>query len=170
MTLTGRLVDPPPGARKVPGHKLWLTRDGTPYGPYGMKSPGDGRSPTVNTVDDRGRERKMSLAQVMAMTWLPPKPPGSKLAHLDGNPANNRASNLAWVPKLTNREKREAWKGRALPKMLADRSDPRHGTRTGYAIGCRCTECRNAARVYEMTLATRKTIRELEDLCRRRAR
>ena len=124
----------------------------------------------MSATDEAGREFHVSVAQMMALAWLPPKPSRSKLAHLDGDQMNNSASNLSWVPNLTAAEKHRAWKERNLPKMAANPNDPRHGTRTGYAIGCRCRECRNAARLYTRELETRKTIREVEGLCARKAR
>lgn len=33
-------------------------------------------------------------------------------------------------------------------EMLADPSDPRHGTTNGYGVGCRCDRCRAAMRAY----------------------
>lgn len=170
MVITGRLVEPPPSARKVPSFKLWMEEDGTPHGPYGpkkLKPNSRFNAPTIYARDDAGREFTVSVAQMVARAWLPPKPEGSKLVHLNGDLRDNRASNLAWVPNMTNGEKCRAYKDRNLPKLQADPNDPRHGTRTGYAIGCRCTRCRNAAMVYGRMLETRKTIKEVEGCANR---
>ena len=170
MTLTGRLVEPPPGARKVPSFKLWVTEDGTAYGPYGKRAVSDAPSPTLSAVDDTGREFSVSLAQMVARAWLPPKPPRSKLVHLDGNRRNNAASNLAWKENKTNAQRCADWKRNALSQLQRDPADPRHGTRTGWRAGCKCTRCRNAGAAYRRILETRKTIREMEELCRTIAR
>lgn len=47
--------------------------------------------------------RKRWLVHVLvAQAFLPPKPEGQEVRHLDGNPANNHASNLAWGTRLDN--------------------------------------------------------------------
>ena len=98
MVFRSRIVDPPPGSRKVPRFKLWLTADGTPYGPYGRKSARTSnkasKALTISATDEAGREFNVSLAQMMALAWLPPRPPNAKLVHLDGDLANNAAANL----------------------------------------------------------------------------
>lgn len=164
MVLTGRLVEPPQGSRKVPKFKLWMTEDGTPYGPYGKKAT---RSESVSGVmtmtvtDEAGRGFHVSVAQMMALAWLPPKLPNSKLVHLDGDQANNAASNLAWVPNLTNSEKRRRWQQKTMSKMEGDPNHPMHGTRTGYQVGCRCQRCRAARKVDDRKRKVRGLIREL---------
>lgn len=173
MKLTGRLVEPPPGARKVPGFKLWMTEDGIPYGPYGKKATrarAGSRAATAFAIDEAGRGFHVSVAQMTARAWLPPKPPASHLVHLNGDVSDNRASNLAWVPNLTNGEKCRRWQERALAKMEADPGHPMHGTYTGYQAGCRCPRCANARRAQARIHETKKTIREMEGLCARTAR
>lgn len=165
MTLTGRLVEPPPGARKVQNFKLWMEEDGTPHGPYGPKATmtcGSSASPTMSATDEVGREFHVSVAQMVARAWLPPKPPKSKLVHLNGDPADNRASNLAWVPNKTNAQRCRSWKEKALAELKADPSHPRHGTMTGWRAGCKCQRCTAMGMAYRRILETRKTMREVE--------
>ena len=168
-----RWVEPPEGARKVPNFRLWAERDGTMHGPYGpkkLRTNANSAAINVSAVDDAGREFNVSVAQMVARAWLPPRPPNSKLVHLDGDQSNNSAANLAWAPKQTNGEKCQRWKARYLPSLQADPHDPRHGTRTGYAIGCRCKECRNAAMIYARTLETKKTIKKVEECLKKQGR
>jgi len=45
--------------------------------------------------------------QLVALAFHGPRPAGKEVAHLDGNTANNRSSNLAWcTPKENNGHKR----------------------------------------------------------------
>lgn len=46
-------------------------------------------------------------------------------------------------------EYRKAKQFKQFKELLADPDDPRHGTKTGYAYGCRCEECRKANSDYE---------------------
>ena len=165
MVPTGRLVEPPPSARKVPSFKLWAEPDGTLHGPYGPKKVRAAGAPTVNAVDATGREFHVSVAQMVARAWLPPRPPGSKLVHLDGDPLNNAASNLAWEPNLTSSERSGRSRAKVRSELAGSPMDPRHGTRSGYQAGCRCARCRAWKRLYACKLETRKAIREVERVC-----
>ena len=153
----------------MPNFQLWIEEDGTAHGPYGKKrmrcSSKTSKALTMWATDDAGQGFTVSVAQMVARAWLPPRPPNAKLVHLDGDLQNNAASNLAWVAKVSCAEKHRRYCARSLPKLQADPDDPRHGTRTGYAIGCRCRACRNAAMVHRRILITEKTIREAEALC-----
>ena len=157
----------PPSARKVPGMKAWMTEDGTPYGATGEvlsnRAHRRHKAMYVTATKDGGSGRATrSIARMMAETWMPPQPPDTKLAHLDGDSLNSSASNLAWVPVLTDAQIRERQYAKALAEMEADPSDPRHGTKAGYTYGCRCGPCTRAARVAKLLTATRKTMREVE--------
>lgn len=171
--MTGTKAAPPPSARKVPGLKCWMTEDGTPYGATGEPQSNrvhrrHGSHYTTVTMDEPqgGKKRRtMSIAQMMAQTWMPPKPPGTRLAHLDGDLSNNAASNLAWVQVYTSKQIKERQYAKALAQMRADPCDRRHGTKFGYTAGCRCPACTRAVRVAKVMTETRKAIREVERIC-----
>lgn len=55
----------------------------------------------------------------------------------------------AYMQAIRDHERKRymvAWKRKNLAAMQADPMDRRHGTRSGYSIGCRCARCRMAAR------------------------
>lgn len=166
--MTGKREGPPLGSRKVPGVKAWTTEDGMIYGadfkPLSNRSKRREKSHyTTATMDEpkgKKKRRTMSIAQMMAQTWLPPQPPNTKLVHLDGDTMNNAASNLAWKPIDTDKQMRERYYAKALLEMK-DPNDRRHGTKAGYTIGCRCQRCLNATRVQKAATATRKMLRAL---------
>lgn len=180
MTKRKRPKLPPPGLRKVPGAKVWMDEAGQPWGRFGKLTPhlrpgghAMGKTPAVSFMLD-GPGRRMTSATVprlMAATWMPPKPaPDAQIEHLDGDPCNNAASNLAWrVPNGAER-RRADWREALLAKMRADPSDPHHGTKVGYDAGCRCRRCFAAQKVKKLEYATRKTIAEVEEACGTTAR
>lgn len=43
-----------------------------------------------------------TIHQLVTEAFVGPRPTGSEVRHLDGNPANNRASNLAWGTRREN--------------------------------------------------------------------
>ena len=148
--------------------------DGTPYGATGEPQTyrahrrHSAHYTTVTMDEPQGgkKRRTMSIARMMAQTWMPPQPPGTKLVHLDGDLSNNAASNLAWAPIDTEKRIRERQYAKALAEMVADPGDRRHGTKYGYTAGCRCPACTRAARVAKCMTRTRKAIKEVERACR----
>lgn len=152
----------------MPRFKLWMTEDGIPHGPYGKKATrACNGSVVLSATDEANIEHHVSLAQMMALAWLPPRPPNSKLVHLDGDMANNSASNLSWAPKKTHAQRHADWKRKLAAQLARDPNHPRHGTMTGWRAGCKCTECANAGKAYWRRLETMKTIREVERICGR---
>lgn len=159
---------PPAGARKVPGLKAWVTEEGMVYGPYGLKqSRIEKGSPTVRVMREDGGKSNTTVARLVATVWVEPYK-GISLAHLDGDPENNSASNLVW--RVTRADTQKAWNARVLEAMQADAGHRTHGTPTGYNVGCRCDMCRAAEKVEHMKRVTRKTIREVERICGKTAR
>lgn len=61
----------------------------------------------------------ITRARAVADAWLEPRPPGALLRHLDGNPLNDRASNLAWGTTLDNHHDAVAH-GTVTLKLTAD--------------------------------------------------
>jgi hypothetical protein len=165
-------IAPPADARKVPGLKAWVTEEGRVNGPYWelKQEAGTNRSMCVTVADDHGRQRKRSVAQMVASVYLPPKPPDSHLVHLNGDLSDNRAANLAWAANLTWAEKQRRWARNELERIRDDPDHPHHGTMTGYQAGCRCQRCRNAKRLQKRRVATIHTIREVERICGTTAR
>lgn len=165
--------EPPEGAKKVPGMMVWVTEDGTAYGVLGKLTPhlrGRGKSPCLSYMTDEGREKMGSstVAHLMAVTWMPPKPtPDAQVEHLDGNPWNNAASNLAWRVPMGAEARRARYKERLIAAMTADPHDRHHGTKGGYDAGCRCQRCRNVSKLTIRRYQTEKTIKEVEDACGR---
>jgi hypothetical protein len=49
-----------------------------------------------------GTRRDRDIHQLVLLTFVGPCPPGHEGAHLDGNPRNNRLSNLAWATHAEN--------------------------------------------------------------------
>ena len=166
--MTGKRVGPPPSARKVPGLKVWMTEDGRAFGPYWeLKAKFQkGNAVCVGCRTEDGRDVGRGVAKLMAQTWMPPKPPDSKLVHLDGDWSNNAAANLAWAPKKTNNERVRGWKSRTRAAMEADPNHPFHGKMSGWRAGCPCDACRNVGMLYRRRLDTRKTIEEVEECAR----
>lgn len=155
---------PPRGARKVPGFDVWMTEAGEPF-------RGDGRPIAVsvnrgglqaNCPKDSGGRTTKSLATLMSSTWMPPRPEGCHVVHLDGDALNYDASNLAWAPPKSLAELRRRWAARKLAEMSADPGHPAHGTRLGYNAGCRCELCRRRMRVLNREKQTMKRIEEIE--------
>ena len=53
-------------------------------------------------VTDGTNSRLMPVHQMVARAFLGPQPEGLEVAHLDGNPRNNRVGNLAYVTHAEN--------------------------------------------------------------------
>ncbi len=64
-------------------------------------APNQGGYPMVS-LSKGGRGRSMLLHRLVATAFIGPCPEGLECAHLDGNRANARASNLKWVTHSEN--------------------------------------------------------------------
>lgn len=71
-------------------------RAGRSLSPYLMKG-----YPAVSLHGDGGRKIRR-VHSIVAEAFHGPCPEGHQCAHLDGNPRNNSASNLAWVTQAEN--------------------------------------------------------------------
>lgn len=54
------------------------------------------------TLHSPGKSKTMSVHVLVLMTFHGPRPQGMEASHLDGDPFNNHASNLAWESKRAN--------------------------------------------------------------------
>lgn len=59
---------------------------------------------------ENGRRISMGFHVLVCEAFHGPRPTGFQVAHLDGNPANNRADNLAWVTPKENAKHRRLHK------------------------------------------------------------
>jgi hypothetical protein len=68
----------------------------------------------------KGSSRISKVHRLVAESFLPPQPfPGAIVRHLDGNPANNAADNLAWGTQAENRVDRIRTLGRGgVPPVI----------------------------------------------------
>lgn len=55
-----------------------------------------------------------------------------------------------------NRERTKELVKKRLAEMQANPEDPRHGTKTGYAYGCRCERCVRAHSAYQRKIYLRR--------------
>lgn len=159
--MTGRREGPPPGSRKVPGLKLWMTEQGEPYGPKGPLAVTTLKEHAhMSVTRDSGSHTSTTVAKAMAETWLQPKPPESRIVHLDGDKTNNAAANLAWKAFDTQADMRRRWERKTL-KEMEDPGHPKHGTVTGYKAGCRCERCTRASRIANAAYDVNKTLKQM---------
>lgn len=56
----------------------------------------------VGIISDDGHQCSKSIHSMVLTAFVGPRPNGLQTAHLDGNPSNNRLSNLAWVTPKEN--------------------------------------------------------------------
>src|ERR1044072_815428 len=54
------------------------------------------------TIRMNGRRRWITVHQLVAMTFIGPRPHGCEVRHLNGNPRDNRVENLAWGTHAQN--------------------------------------------------------------------
>lgn len=56
---------------------------------------------TVMLTDELMKQRRRAVGQLVARAFIGPSPPGSRNGHIyrqDGDPYNNKATNLSWTP------------------------------------------------------------------------
>lgn len=66
-----------------------------------LKPAGSKRDPHLSVVLGHGATGSM-VHQLVALAFLGPCPPGQEVRHLDGDPLNNRADNLAYGTRTEN--------------------------------------------------------------------
>ncbi len=57
---------------------------------------------------------------------------------------------------VDKRERTKELVKKRLAEMQANPEDPRHGTKTGYAYGCRCDRCKQAHSAYQRKIYLRR--------------
>lgn len=58
--------------------------------------------PEVGLFGDDGKQRWFTVAKVVMLAFVGPRPEGMEIDHIDGNPTNNCLSNLRYVTHLDN--------------------------------------------------------------------
>lgn len=102
-------------ATEFPGYEV--SADGTVWS-VGSNWRGRGKRALV-PIEAGGGYMKVRLSvdgvrinravhRLVAAAFLPPRPPGAELRHLDGDKRNNAATNLAWGTPLENARDRDA--------------------------------------------------------------
>ena len=95
----------------VPGYEICedgtIISHGTNWRGYGsrpLKWSSDGTGyPVVRMVDADGKRRKLKVHYLVCRAFHGEKPsPCHEVRHLDGNPMNNHADNLAWGTRAEN--------------------------------------------------------------------
>lgn len=106
-----------------------------------------------------GRSGRISRAEQAHL----PDPPGLREqatgASAEDEAARAALANEAWERRRERDRRRAEAHARAVRRrvnrasvariraaLAADPSDPRHGTSSGYAVGCRCSRCKEAER------------------------
>lgn len=56
------------------------------------------------------------------------------------------------------KSREELRRERYLAEMIADPSDRRHGTITGYGYGCRCSRCKDARRNRDLPMGKKVAV------------
>lgn len=101
----------------VPEHGYRVTADGTVFS-FGTNWRGYGERALAQHMNSRGylgvrltvNGKRMThpVHRLVAIAFLPKRPSAKhQIRHLDGNPLNNNASNLAWGTAKENAEDRE---------------------------------------------------------------
>jgi hypothetical protein len=93
--------------RPIPGYPGYqVTNDGRVVGMKGgwlnQRPNHDGYMTVI--IRHGGQSRPMLVHRLVALAWLPsqPSPEHEQVAHWDGNPTNNHASNLRWATRVQN--------------------------------------------------------------------
>jgi hypothetical protein len=71
-----------------------------------------------------GRRNTRMVHQLVTTTFIGPRPPGEEVRHLDGDPANNRLTNLCWGTRSDNIRDAVAHGTWESPARAAGRKSP----------------------------------------------
>jgi len=93
-----------PGYSADESGRIWSTKTGGPLKPYmgGFKN----RRPKVDLCINKKRYKKF-VHELIALTFIGPRPDGLIVAHADDDPLNNRRRNLSYKTPPENREDAE---------------------------------------------------------------
>lgn len=85
---------------------LVISDCGTLWGPSGKRLrtfvPKRGPYPRFNLYQGGGKWKQYGVHTVVCIAFHGPRPEGMMVRHLDGNPLNNKASNLCWGTQQEN--------------------------------------------------------------------
>ncbi len=110
-----------------------------------------GRMPSGHLSVALGRGNSRTVHSLVLETFVGPRPPGADCRHLNGNPADNRLTNLCWGSRAQNiRDKK--WHGAPRKLTVAQVREIKAGLSAGQT-GCKL------ARKYGVSPTTVSTIR-----------
>lgn len=137
----------PSDARPLPWAPAYLiTRDGqvysTKYGGARLLKPGYHPQGYVKyAIMVEGKARTTKAHRLVAAVWLPPCPsPLHCIRHLDGNPRNNSADNLAWGTQQENIDDKRRHGTLACGDRSGSRLHPERRPRGSRAASAKLTE------------------------------
>lgn len=99
-----------PGYGATPDGRIWsLSANWRGYGQRVLAPHSDrDQYQSVRLTFAKGSRKKFKVHRLVAETFIGPRPsPRHEVRHLDGNRANNCASNLAWGTQKDNADDRE---------------------------------------------------------------
>jgi hypothetical protein len=99
-----------PEWRSLPSNPKYLISDGGEVRHINSTAPRRLQRSGSYVYVNFWQEKKLRLRTVhslVAETFLGPRPPGSEVRHLDGDPLNNRVENLAYGTRIENAADRE---------------------------------------------------------------
>lgn len=91
-------------------------------------------------LSESGRRSSRAIHTLVADAFVPNPPFHPLVRHLNGDPADNRAANLAWGTYAMNTA--DAQRHGTMPVA-------QHGSVSKYNRGCRCGDCRGANAAYD---------------------
>ena len=96
-----------PGYEVLPDGRVFSSWNWRGYGRREMQqTPNADGYPSVRILVNGSRKR-MAVHRLVALHFLPPRPAGAEIRHLDGDKTNNCSWNLAWGTRKDNADDRE---------------------------------------------------------------